>query len=370
MRSRIALFAACLTLLGTYSTAAAAAGDPATQPSLEHVAIWAEDADRTGRFLQDTLGWRLHPMVFGVPEDNRVYGGMDLRFVDANGLWLELVEPTTEGPGKDFFKEKGNGAIVELDFFVKDFDRNVAQMKALGIDVIGMDGKPMVGDGLLEEYVMVDGQRVPAGERLSYLPFDLARGTSIEMGWEYPNGAVYVRDAQWTPERATPNDTPRLDHVVVLAQDIEASATVYTDVLRLPRHPLSSGLSRDWLGVAQTGHAWFQGNAHGFWIELVRPLNNAAGKAALKKFGDGNIMELVAEVEDIDAFYDRMQVRGITLTAGDARPLPKGEKAVRMKRSGDRYAYLPLDRSEGMRIMVMQRGPKSASFYHRRDRQR
>ena len=135
--------------------------DPTTQPSLEHLAVWAVDVTRTATFLQETLGWRLHPMVFGVPEDNPVFGGMDLRFVDANGLWLELVQPTADGPGMAFLNEKGNGALVELDFFVQDFDRNVSQMKARGIEVIGMDGKPMVGDGLLQEYVMVGGRRAP-----------------------------------------------------------------------------------------------------------------------------------------------------------------------------------------------------------------
>ena len=153
--------------------------DPSTQPSLEHLAVWAVDVTRTATFLQDTLGWRLHPMVFGVPDDNPVYGGMDLRFVDANGLWLELVQPTADGPGMAFLKEKGNGALVELDFFVQDFDRNVAQMKARGVEVIGMDGKPMVGNGLLQEYVMVDGKKVVADERLAYLPFDLARAQQI-----------------------------------------------------------------------------------------------------------------------------------------------------------------------------------------------
>lgn len=342
--------------------------DPTTQPSLEHLAVWAVDVTRTATFLQETLGWRLHPMVFGVPEDNPVFGGMDLRFVDANGLWLELVQPTADGPGMAFLNEKGNGALVELDFFVQDFDRNVSQMKARGIEVIGMDGKPMVGDGLLQEYVMVDGKKVVADERLAYLPFDLARGTSIEMGWEYPNGAVYVRDAQWNSKLATPRDMPRLDHVVVLAQDLEASAKVYSDVLRLPRAPLDTGLRRNWMGVADRGHAWFQGNNHGFWIELVSPDKSEAGRTALKKFGDGNIMELAVEVSDIDAFHDRLMARGIKLTAGDATPLPTGTKALTMKQGGDRYAYLPLERTEGMRILVFQRGAGKSSVYQRRDR--
>lgn len=363
-----ALITAMLALFAV-RTLPARINDPTTQPTLEHMAIWAVDVGRSAKFLEETLGWRLHPMVFGVPDDNPVYGGMDLRFVDANGLWLELVQPTADGPGMDFLREKGNGAIVELDFFVQDFDRNVAQLRARGIEPIGMNGKPMVGDGLLQEYVLVDGKKVVADERLAYLPFDLARGTSVEMGWEYPNGAVYVRDAQWNASLATPKDMPRLDHVVVLALDLEASAKVYADVMRLPRHRLSTGLSRNWMGVGRRGHAWFEGNNHGTWIELVTPAKNAVGRAALQKFGDGNIMELGVEVADIDAFRDRMLAKGLQLTAGDATPLPPGQKFVLDNTSGDRYAYLPQDRSEGVRILIFQRGPAHSSHFYRRDRQ-
>jgi hypothetical protein len=71
-----------------------------------------QDVDKTSNFLSQALGWRRHPLQFGVAADSKVYGGMKLAFVDANGLWLELVEPTTPGPGREFLKEKGNGAIA------------------------------------------------------------------------------------------------------------------------------------------------------------------------------------------------------------------------------------------------------------------
>src|ERR1700722_19751325 len=86
-------------------------------PHLEHLAVWVQDLDKTAAFLQDALGWRRHPLKFGVEADSKVYGGMKLGFVDANGIWLELVQPTTPGPGMDFLKEKGNGAPGKLDFF-------------------------------------------------------------------------------------------------------------------------------------------------------------------------------------------------------------------------------------------------------------
>jgi len=337
------------------------------QPSLEHMAVWAEDLDKTGAFLHETLGWRTNPLIFGVADDNPTFGGMKLSFVDANGMWLELVQPTNEGPGMEFLREKGNGGIVELDFMVEDFDRNFTDMKARGIDLIGMDGKPMVNGGLLKEWVLIDGKKVDADERLSYLPFDLARGTSIELAWEYPNGAMYVRDEMIAPDNITPASAPRLDHVVVLSADLEATAKVYTDILRLPRLPLQEGINRAWMGLGKGGHTWIEANEKGFWIEIVAP---AAGSTpeVLKKNADGTLLEIGVEVPDIEAFHDRMKAQGITLTAGDATRLPAGTKAVTDAVSGDRYAYFPLDRSYGMRIMVFQRGPAASSVFHRRDK--
>jgi len=55
------------------------------------------------------------------------------------------------------------------------------------------------------------------------------------------------------------------------------------------------------------------------------------------------------------------------MTAGDSTPLPTGTKALTVKSSGDRYAYLPLDKSEGMRVLIFQRGPSATSIFQHRD---
>ena len=330
-----------------------------TQPHLEHVAIWAADLDKTAAFLEDTLGWRRHPLEFGVSDDSTVYGGMKLAFVDANGFWLELVQPTTEGPGMEFLRQKGNGSIVELDFFVDDFEKTVAWMKSKGVEPWGMDGKPMVNGGLLQEWANIDGKVRNADERLMYLPTDVSRGTSIELGWEYPSGVVYYRDETWGPAERTPASAPRMDHVAVAAANLPMTTDVYTKVLELKQAPGAPGLSRGWMGVTATDQNWIHGNSH-VWVNVVAPTGPAGAKVlADPRFGDGNIMELAAEVADIDAFYDAMQAKGITMTAGDGVPLPAGAKAVTTA-TGDRYIYFPLDRSEGMRILVFERAKDGA----------
>jgi catechol 2,3-dioxygenase-like lactoylglutathione lyase family enzyme len=327
---------------------------PPTQPHLEHVAVWAADLEKTAAFLEEALGWRRHPLEFGVRDDSTVYGGMKLAFVDANGFWIELVEPTTEGPGMEFLKQKGNGSIVELDFFVDDFEKTVEWIKGKGVEPWGMDGKPMVNGGLLQEWAKIDGKIRNADERLLYLPADVSRGTSIELGWEYPSGVVFYRDETWGPEKRTPGAAPRMDHVTVAASDLEKTAEVYTGVLELKRASGAPGLAREWMGVSESEQTWIHGNSQ-VWVNLVAPTGPAGARIlADPRFGEGNIMELAAEVSSIDAFYDQMKAKGITMTAGDGVALPPGAKSVKSP-AGDRYSYFPLDRSEGMRILVFER---------------
>lgn len=344
-----------------------AAEAAATLPKLEHMAVWAKDLEKTSKFLTEALGWKRHPIVFGVNEDDPTFGGMKLAFIDANGFWLELVQPTTEGPGMEFLNQKGNGSLVELDFAVPDFDKTIAKMKNKGIDVVGMDGNPLRNGGLLQEWVIKNGKRELGDERLMYLPMQAAAGTSIELFWEYPNGAVIYRDDTWPPEARPAPSGPRLDHTVVMSANLANTTKVYTETLGLKTLSLAQGLNRDWMGVGEDAHAWVRSNGS-IWIELVAP-SGEAGKKVLadSMLGDGALVELGVEVSDIDAFYDAMNVKGIKMTAGDGAALPAGQKAVTVASSGDRYNYFPLDKSEGMRILVFQRGPAGKSIFAKRD---
>jgi catechol 2,3-dioxygenase-like lactoylglutathione lyase family enzyme len=328
---------------------------PFNQPRLEHIAIWARDLDASAAFLHDVLGWRRHPMAFGVPEDNPVFGGMDLAFVDANGLWIELVQPTTEGPGQEFLDQKGDGAIVELDFEIDDFEANLDAYRQRGIELIGMDGKPLYDGGLLQEWVLTDGKRVPADEHLSYLPFDLARGTSIELFTEEPNGAVIVRDATWTDAQRTPASAPRLDHVVLIAADLEATSRVYTDIMGLAPLPARPGIHRGWLGAGKQHHAWIDANGRGLALEIVQP---AAGSEALSALGDGTILELAVRVADLDAFAASLRSKGLQPSSGEDA-LPAGTAALTDPETGHRYFYLPQAQCHGMRILMFEGAPRT-----------
>lgn len=307
-------------------------------------------------------------MEFGVDEDGAVFGGMELAFIDANGLWLELVQPTTEGPGKDFLREKGDGSLVELDFLIDDFDKNIDEFRERGIELIGMDGNPIVGDGLLREWVRFNGETVCGDERLSYLPFDLGCSTSIELLWEDPGtGVIHRRNAITGPGINTPKNAPRIDGVVVIGHDIDKLNKVYTNHLRLEHVSSDAGVNRDWMGFGQSDHSWINGNSDSIWIELVAPSSKQANAGFLGQLGEGNITELLVEVPDIEAFHDQMAGKDIVMNGGDNTALPAGAKAITNPQSGDRYAYFPLDRSMGMRIMVFQRGDGPESVFNQRD---
>jgi catechol 2,3-dioxygenase-like lactoylglutathione lyase family enzyme len=345
-------------------------------PTLDHVAVSVMDLDKTATFLNNALGWNRHPLEFSIGEDSKVFkvfGGMKLAFVDANGAWLELVEPTTPGRGMDLLRDKGKGSFVEFDFSIGhtdgDFEKRVAALRRQRIEPIGMDGKPVQNDGRSSLCVLKENKRQFCDERLVYVPPDVSLGTAVELYWEYPSGVVLLRDATWTDTERSPRTGPRIDHVVMLAADLGKTTMFYSDVLGLKRHSSRSGLPRDWMSVGDDGDAWIEGNGIDLWIDVVSPASSGPGAALLKSttFGDGAIMEIGVEVANVDAFYDRMKAKGITMTAANDTPLPAGKKAVAVERTGDSYSYFPLNKSEGMRIMVFQRGPKATSSFYRRN---
>ena len=86
----------------------------------------------------------------------------------------------------------------------------------------------------------------------------------------------------------------------------------------------------------------------------------------LNKHGNGYVLEIGAEVDDLDKFYDQMKEKGITMVNLDGSPLVSGEKGTTIKPYGERH-YFPLERSFGMRIMIYERGSSSTSILHQRD---
>lgn len=370
VRSMSSLATKALAGVSLLASPWAVAQAPVTTPqvTLGHVAVWAEDIEATSRFLTDVVGWRRHPMRFGIDSSDKTIGGIELANIDANGFWIELVSPTSPGAALDVLKQKGDGAIGELVVLSTDFDGLVKNMKQRGITLQNMDGTDRQGHEAVTLGIEHDGVRRPARLRVGYWPPEVSRGASVEVV-EYSSGApenvIAIRERTRSRE-PFPAGTPRLDRICIIVKDIDASARFYTDVLGFRRIPLEFGL--DAATNAQSGG--MKGafiDTGSVWLALVQPVGPGPLMDYLEKKGDGHIAELIAEVDDLGAYYDAMKARGITLEDTRGEPLSETKKAHVLEPYGDRIAYFPTRVSHGMVIEVFQRGSTPASLIRQRD---
>jgi catechol 2,3-dioxygenase-like lactoylglutathione lyase family enzyme len=336
-------------------------------PRLDHVAVWVADTEKTCDFLTNVVGWRRHPMKMAVSDAEETTGGMLATFIDAGGFWLELIEPTSPGPGMDLLEELGDGALVELDFEIGDeYEAALAEMAERGIEMLSMDGSPLVGGGRIHEGITQDGELQSPGERIAYFPSMLTRGTTVEYyerRSDDETSLLNVRDSTWN-EKPDPA-SPRVDHICVLALDLEKTAAFYTEVMGLRRHPMKLGFDEAPKEIGEMANTFI--DANGVWLEVVQPTAPGPAMELLERHCDGYLLELCVEVDDLDLHYDRMQAKGVTMVNFDGSPLAQGTKGLTLEAYGDRIHYFPLDVSRGMRIMVYERGPRESSLIHRRD---
>ena len=337
---------------------------------LDHIAVWTDDIDKASSFFTDIVGWKRHPMEFGVSPEDETTGGMEGVFFDANGIWLELILPTSPGPGMDILNEKGSGAIIEINFEPHDYDAVLAEMKAKGIPMENMDGSPLGDDGgvIKEGVAEEDGGIDEQGQRIAYWPKELACGSTVEiyeMDEDDDKALLTIRDKMWEGEKADPS-TPRCDHISIFVKDLEKAASFYTDVMGLKRHPLPVEIDGDAnAGVGGLKMAFIDTN--GVWLELVQPTGPGPFMELLEEKGDGYIAELIAEVDDIDAYYDQMKAKGVQLVDAEGRPLGDDRKAFELEPFGTRGAYFPTEATDGLTIQLYQRGPRETDIMHRRD---
>lgn len=336
---------------------------------LDHLAVWVEDIDKTATFLTETVGWKRHPMEVDVSAEDETTGGMKAVFVHGGGLWLELVLPTSPGPGMDILEEVGEGAIVEVNFEAidADYQKVLEEMDAKGIQMLSMDGSPLKDGGRIQESVRGDAATAETGQLIAYWPADISCGTTIEVYERRLDDAtnlLNIRDEAWVNEKPRPN-SPRIDRVCILVEDLSRTAEFYTEVMGLKRHPAEFSLDGGANNLGDMQCAFIEAN--GVWVQLVQPTSAGYVRDLLKEKGDGYAMEVAAEVDDLDAFYDHMAAKGITMVNCDGSPLAPGAKGLTVEPSGDRHHYFPLNESQGMRIMVYERGPRHTSMLHRRD---
>jgi LAO/AO transport system kinase len=115
--------------------ARAVAGAPAVPAPIDHVGIAVKDAVAVAALFRDLLG-----LETGAPE---IIGAHRLRFVEAGGTTLELVEAVTaDAPVAKFLQKRGD-ALHHLCFRVKDIEASVRALVARGVRMI--DEQPRQG---------------------------------------------------------------------------------------------------------------------------------------------------------------------------------------------------------------------------------
>jgi len=345
---------------------------------LDHIAIWVEDMDKTIHFFSEIVGWPVHPMSFEVSAENEDLGPMKGVFLDGNGLWLILMQPTGPGPGMDSLHEMGDGTIFELDFEARDhvYDDVLAEMIKKGIKLVKFDGSPIGADGGVI-HIGVDleqGEEIDeGGARNAHWPKELTFGTGLEM-YERPmddeEQLLNQRDEQWALLKPDKKGPP-IDHIVIVAKDLERSAKFYTDVLGLKRSPITMESTPE-MNKEMGGYQGIMIDLNGVyektvWLELIQPVGPGLVMDWLKEKGDGAIAEIVAEVDDIEDYYHEIKSKGVELVNFDGMPFEGNKIGYTVKPHNSRIAYFPEEISCGTIISVMQRGPDSTSILKRRD---
>lgn len=348
-------------------TAYAAPGD--TTPFLDHIAVWAADTEASAKFLDECMGWKRHPVIIRVSDDDPTTGGMIGTFFDSPGLWIELIEPTTPGPGQDILNELGDGALVEINFDVGDeYQKALSELSERGIEMLSMDGSPLVDGGRIDEGVLSeDGEVLNPGECIAYFPTDLTQGTTIEyyeVLSDNKGSLLYERDQAWKNVVRDPQ-TPFIDHVGILVEDIDAAAEFYQEYMTLKRNPNIFETTE--YGGAKI--AFIDANGYDdnkLWLKLVQPTGDGYATDLMKKFGKGHIFELGAQTDDIERFASKLDGFGVKLGNLDGSALPNGQVSSTLA-SGDKQGYIPTDFSCGVRINIFERGPAQTSMFHQRD---
>lgn len=293
-------------------------------PIFDHIAVWAADTEASARFLTGVMGWKRHPTVIRVSDEEKTTGGMIGTFFDAPGLWIELIEPTTPGPGQDILDALGDGALVEINFDLgNEYGKALGDLAQRGVEMLSMDGSPLKDGGTIDEGVFEGDEIQNPGQRIAYFPTALTHGTTVEYYEVLSDDAgslIHERDRVWKDESRSPG-TPYIDHVAIVTDDAEKAATFFSSYMGLRRHP----------GAGQeNGAKVITLDANGaddtkLWLKLVEPTSNGRAQRLLEERGPGHIMELGVYTDDIAGLTNRASERGIGLVDEYGRSLDTGE---------------------------------------------
>jgi catechol 2,3-dioxygenase-like lactoylglutathione lyase family enzyme len=145
----------------------------------------------------------------------------------------------------------------------------------------------------------------------------------------------------------------RLHHVGIVTSDIEAAVRHYTSMFGCAT-PTIIGIDRPGLKFRTAMVSVAPGS--GGHVQLIEP-EIGFGVEELRSKGEGTIIELAFEVDDIEAFSRQMHEQGMPPLNLLGQPI---DSPYLVASSGNRYLYLPRERNFGTSIEIIQVMPKQA----------
>lgn len=138
-----------------------------------------------------------------------------------------------------------------------------------------------------------------------------------------------------------------LHHVAILTSNMEDAIEYYTNLLggQMPRIA-----EVDRPGVKLKSAMLPIGPSGETYLQLIEP-SEGPGVAELERGGEGTLFEVGFQVDDIEAFNDQLDARNI-------RPQGLAEESIKDKyiesKFGNRYFFLPKDKTRGTRLEFVQ----------------
>ena len=138
-----------------------------------------------------------------------------------------------------------------------------------------------------------------------------------------------------------------LHHVAILTSNIEDAIQFYTNLLGC-QSPRIAEVDRP--GVKLKSAMLPIGPTGDTYIQLIEP-SEGPGVAELERGGEGTLFEVGFQVDDLADLHDQMDVREIRPQdlAGDSIE----DKFIESK-FGNRYFFLPKDKTRGTRLEFVQ----------------
>ena len=164
------------------------------EPRVDRIAIIVRNAEEAARFFTEKLGLRRHPDTIELDGGaNPESGGIHVVFVDANGIWLALVQPVGPGPLNAYLDTHGDGVIAELIIEVPSIAGFYDRMAAHNIILVNTRGAPV--DPVTKAHVLE-----PFRDKIAYFPAKVTGGLTIELveRGDPSTSLLEHRDRGWT----------------------------------------------------------------------------------------------------------------------------------------------------------------------------